>query len=189
MRRGDRRRYSSRPSITVVARQRRRGSLRRAWLKPRVPPEPLRRKWEGGEESSRCPISLPPPPSPPLFMRCLHQRLLLHVSSPLPAFYSGRWWTCVHVPHISLWVWMIAGAPHRSGNITLCILRGGGTQNALNNRITESGVWLIWRGPSAEVIYGRRSAVGGRLNQQRKSRFGKGPKVQSGKVQKMLKTF
>lgn len=147
MRRGDRRRYSSRPSITVVARQRRRGSLRRAWLKPRVPPEPLQRKWEGGEESSRCPISLPPPPSPPLFMRCLHQRLLLHVSSPLPAFYSGRWWTCVHVPHISLWVWMIAGAPHRSGNITLCILRGG-TQNALNRRSAKSAAQEpFWQRP------------------------------------------
>lgn len=55
-----------------------------AWLKPRIPPDMLWRKWEGREDSSPCSISLPTA----LFMCYLVHWFLLHVPSPLPEFYG-----------------------------------------------------------------------------------------------------
>lgn len=85
-------RYFSRPSIIVSWQHW--GMLRWAWLKPRMPPDPLRRKWEGREDSSSCSIRLPTA----LFMRYLVHWLLLRVPSPLLEFYSR----CLWIVHVSL---------------------------------------------------------------------------------------
>lgn len=87
-------RYFSRPSIIVV--WLRWGMLRWAWLKPRMPPNLLQKKWEGREDLSPCSIHLPTA----LFMCYLVHWLLLRVPSPLLEFYSRCRW----IVHVSLYV-------------------------------------------------------------------------------------
>lgn len=64
------------------------GMLRWAWLKPRMPPDLLWRKWEGREGPRLFSIHLPTA----LFMCYLLHRLLHRVPSPLLGFYSRCWW-------------------------------------------------------------------------------------------------
>lgn len=87
-------RYFSGPSI-IVAHQRR-GMLRWAWLKSRIPPDLFQRKWEGREPSSPRSIHL----HTALFMCYLVHWLLLHTPSPLLEFYNGCWW----IEHVSFYV-------------------------------------------------------------------------------------
>lgn len=87
-------RYFSRPSITV-ARQRW-GMLRWVWLKPRIPPILVQRKWEGRQAWSPCSMRLPAA----LFMCYLVHWLLLHVPSPLLEFCTG----CRRIELVSLYV-------------------------------------------------------------------------------------